>query len=424
MRQVAEAIEIADMLTGVDVPPQEYTRLLGYPRGWVLENRARELADWARDWYAKNGRPWFYARQAESVEFDGDATRGDAIRIDGVVFNSKRLHNALEQAGAHSAILVAVGAGPETEEEARRCWSEERPDEYFFLEVFASAVVEYLTTLAGARLCDWAEKRGMAVLPHSSPGYPDWDVAEQPRLLELIKQTRSEQFPSRLDVFDSGMLRPKKAQLAVFGVTRHTERLQRLTSLVPCESCSFGPCQYRRAAYKRAPRPSGEPLPMRIKVLDSDAQYTVNRKALQRWSAERLAMRSSPDGSIDATFRYDGTTCTNMGRPLAFIYNVKLGPRDEGYPILEQSCGPTPGDTGHMAMCKYVEDPEGLMAAIEIEKPLTGQRLNSVLEWRREPNGAGCYCEASSRNHKWGLVLETIHFALVQKELSEETETS
>ena len=424
MRQVAECIEIADMLEGVDVSPQEYARLLGYPRGWVLESRARELADWARDWYAKNGRPWFYARQAESVEFDGDSTRGDAIRIDGVVFNSKRLHNALKQAGAHSAILVAVGAGPEAEEEARRRWSEEKPDEYFFLEVFASAVVEQLTTFAGARLCDWAEQRGMAVLPHSSPGYPDWDVAEQPRLLELIKQTRSEQFPSRLDVFDSGMLRPKKAQLAVFGVTRHTERLRRLTSLIPCESCSFAPCQYRRAPYKRAPRPSGEPLPVRVKMLDSDAQYTVNRRALQRWSEERLAMRPSPDGSIDVTFRYDGTTCTIMGRPLAFIYNVKLGPRAEGYPILEQSCEPAPGDTGHRSMCKYIADPESLMAEIENEKPLIGKRLNSVLGWRREPNGAGCYCEASSRNHKWGLVLETIHYSLVQKELSEETETS
>jgi hypothetical protein len=424
MRQVADAIEIADTLASVDVQPQEYTRLLGYPRGWVLEGRARELADWARDWYAKNGRPWFYARQAESVEFDGDTIPGDSIRIDGVVFNSKRLHGALAQAGAHSAILVAVGAGPEAEEEARQRWSEEKPDEYFFLEVFASAVVEHLTTIAGARLCDWAEQRGMAVLPHSSPGYPDWDVAEQPRLLQLIKQTRSEQFPSRLDVFDSGMLRPKKAQLAVFGVTRHTERLERLTTLVPCESCSFGPCQYRRAPYKRAPRPIGEPLPVRIKVLDSDVQYTVNRRALQRWSEERLAMRPSPDGSIDATFRYDGTTCTNMGRPLAFIYSVKLGPRADGYQILEQSCEPAAGDTGHMVMCKYVADPDSLMADIESEKPLIGQRLNSILKWRREPNGAGCYCEASSRNHKWGLVLETIHYSLVQKELSEETETS
>jgi len=421
MRQVAESIEIADTLAGVDVQPQEYTRLLGYPHGWVLEGRAAELADWAREWYAKDGRPWFYARQAECVEFDAST---DAIRIDGVAFNSKRLHSALEQAGAHSAILVAVGAGPEAEEEARKRWIDEKPDEYFFLEVFASAVVEHLTTIAGARLCDWAEQRGMAVLPHSSPGYPDWDVAEQPQLLQLIKQTRSEQFPSHLDVFDSGMLRPKKAQLAVFGVTRHTERLQRLTTLIPCESCSFGPCQYRRAPYKRAPRPTGEPLPVRIKVLDSDAQYTVNRRALQRWSEERVAMRPGLDGSIDVEFRYDGTTCTNMGRPLAFIYNVKLGPRAEGYPILEQCCGPAPGDAGYTAMCKYVADPESLMADIESEKPLIGQRLNSILKWRREPNAAGCYCEASSRNHKWGLVLETIHYSLVQKELSEETETS
>ncbi|MGB8029824.1 MAG: hypothetical protein WCF30_09165 [Terracidiphilus sp.] len=429
MRQVAESIEIADALAGVDVPEQEFTRLLGYPRGFVLEGRVRELADRARDWYGKHGRPWFYARQAESLEFTsgvagGDAIRPDLIKIDGVVFNSKRLHTAFEQAGAHGAILVAVGAGPEAEEEAWRLWKEEKPDEYFFLEMYASAVVEQLTTIAGARLCDWAEQRAMAVLPHSSPGYPDWDVAEQPRLLKLIRQTRSEQFPSRVDAFDSGMLRPKKTQLAVFGVTRHRERLQRLTSLVPCESCSFGPCQYRRAPYKRAPRTTAEPLPAPIAVLDADAQYTVNRKALQRWAEERLVIQPGPDGSIDVTFRYDGTTCTNMGRPLAFIYKVKLGPRADEYPILDERCSPAVDDTGHESMCKYVEDSERLMTAIDSEKPLLGQRLNAVLEWRREPNGAGCYCEPQSRNHKWGLVLETIHYALVQKELSGETENS
>jgi hypothetical protein len=427
MRQLAESIEISDALPGVDVPQQEFTRLLGYPRGFAMEGRSRELSDWARDWYADHGRPWFYARQVESLGFEsgspaGDTTRPDLIKIDGAIFNSKRLHTAFEQAGAHSAILVAVGAGPEAEEEARQLWKEEKPDEYFFLEMYASAVVEQLTTIAGARLCDWAEQRGMAVLPHSSPGYPDWDVAEQPRLLELIMRTRSEQFPSRVDAFESGMLRPKKTQLAVFGVTRHRERLQRLTSLVPCESCSFGPCQYRRAPYKRAPRTTAEPLPAPTSVLDADAKYTVNRKALQRWAEERLAIATQSDGSMVATFRYDGTTCTNMGRPLSFIYKVKLGSRADEYPILDERCTPAEGDTGHESMCKFVEDSDRLMAAIDSEKPLLGQRLSAVLEWRREPNGAGCYCEPQSRNHKWGLVLETIHYALVQKELSGETE--
>ena len=71
MRQVAESIELAGTLPDVNVSPEEYVRLLGYPRGWELEGRALELADWARDWYAKNGRPWFYARQAESFEISG-----------------------------------------------------------------------------------------------------------------------------------------------------------------------------------------------------------------------------------------------------------------------------------------------------------------------------------------------------------------
>jgi hypothetical protein len=417
VRTIAENIELAEPRAAVSVRLEEYVRLLGYPRGFELEGRALELARRACEWYAEHGRPWIYARQVEAFSLDAGS-----ICIDGESFISSRLGAMLEQAGAHSAVLVAVGAGVEAEEEARRLWLEEKPDEYFFLEMFASAVVEHLTTTAGARLCDWAEQHEMAVLPHYSPGYPEWDIAEQPRLLELIRRTRNAQFPSELEALESGMLRPRKSQLAVFGLTRHTDRLRRLTGLVPCENCSFGPCDYRRAAYRKAPRGSGERMTARTAVLDHDAVYGVNRKALERWAQERLTMEEHPDGSFDAAFRYDGTTCTNMGRPLAFQYQVKLGPREEGYPIREQHCTPVEGDTGHMHMCQYVADPTGLMGAIDRETPLRGERLNAVLSWRREANGAGCFCEAASRNNKWGLVLETIHYALAQKEQAQETE--
>jgi hypothetical protein len=262
----------------------------------------------------------------------------------------------------------------------------------------------------------------MAVLPHYSPGYTEWDVAEQPRLLELMRRTRKEQFPSPVDAFESGMLRPKKTQLAVFGLTRHMERLRRLTELVPCESCSFGRCQYRRAPFKRAPRLWGEQLPIRVAVLDQNAKYSVNRRALQRWAEERLSLKDNEDGSIEALFRYEGTTCTNMGRQLIFNYNVKVGPSTQGYPILEQRCAPAEGDEGHSLMCQYLENPTKLMTSIDGEKPLAGERLNAVLQWQRRPSGAGCFCEASSRDHKWGLVLETIHYALAQRELIQGTE--
>jgi hypothetical protein len=415
VREIEEIVELAGLVPEVNVAPPEYTRLLGYPRGWELEGRSRELASWARAWYAQHGRPWFYARQAGSFEI-----AGGLLCIDGVPFRSKRLQETLAEAGAHSVILVAVGAGPEAEDAARHRWEEEKPDEYFFLEMYGSAVVEHLTTHTGARLCDWAEQHQMAVLPHYSPGYPEWDVAEQPRLLELLKRTRRESFPSSVEVLDSGMLRPKKTLLAVFGLTRHTERLRRLTGLVPCENCSFGPCQYRRAPYRHAPQPFGEQPPAPgIAALDQDAHYSVNRKALRRWAEERLSIEEKNDGSLDAVFRYDGTTCNNMGRPLTFLYRVRLGPRAERYPIREQRCEPAADDTGHAHMCRYLEDPAGLMDAIDSERPLSGEPLDAVLAWQRAPSAAGCFCEALSREHKWGLVLETIHYALVQRELAQ-----
>ncbi|MGA2181465.1 MAG: hypothetical protein ABSH47_00420 [Bryobacteraceae bacterium] len=381
-----------DRSPAVNVEPAEYVRLLGYPRGWALEGRARELADWARAWYTENGRPWIYARQADSFEL-GD----DSVRIEGAEFTSARLRQTLQKAEAHSVILAAVCAGPEVEQEARKRWEDERPDEYFFLEVFGSAVVEHLVTMTGARLCAWAESQQMAVLPHYSPGYPEWDIVEQPQLLELL--TGRQVLPSIVEVLDSGALRPKKSLLAAFGVTRHGDRFRRLTELVPCENCSLAPCQYRRVPYHRA-----------------NAKYAVNTRALKRWAEERLSLTPREDGGIDVLFRYDGTTCTNMGRPLAFHYNVRLGLRDEGFPIREQRCGPAPGDQGHTYMCQYIRDGERLLADIDGDKPLLGRPLDEVLSWPRASATAGCYCEPASREHKWGLVLETVHYALTRIE--------
>ncbi|HEX3985221.1 MAG TPA: hypothetical protein VHX13_01325 [Acidobacteriaceae bacterium] len=419
MRPVTELLELAATPAPVDVTPEEYNRLLGYPRGHALEGRACELADWARAWYAEHGRPWFYARQAESFAFSENT-----ICIDGAPFASPRLGQTIQQAEAHDVVLVAVGAGPELEEEARCCWESDKPDDYFFLEMYGSAVVEHLITLAGAQLCDWAEQRGMAVLPHASPGYADWDVAEQPRLLEILRCTRHLPLPSNLEALESGMLRPRKSLLAVFGLTRRTELLRRLTELVPCENCTFGPCAYRRAPWRRSAEQGGGPrTPVRAVALDPNAAYTMNRKALERWSKDRLSLRFCPDGSLEAAFRYDGTTCTNMGRPLAFDYTVQLGPRAEGYPIRAQLCSPAAGDTGHTFMCEYREDPERLMNAIAAEQPLHGAPLNAILAWQRETDAAGCFCGAAGRHHKWGLVLETIHYALAHKEPKQEPES-
>jgi hypothetical protein len=237
--------ELIELHARPEVPEVEYRRLLGYPRRHVLEGRARELADEARAWFSAHGRPWIFGR-----EFAARPTVGERVEIGGQEFRSPRLAETFNAAGAHGAVVVAVSAGPECEETARRHWQEARPDEYFFLEMFGSAVVEQLITQASGRICAWAGERQLAVLPHFSPGYSGWNIADQVKLGLLL--TAAAALPGPLEVLESGMLRPKKSLLAVFGLTKNAAEAGRFARLIPCETCSLPGCQYRRAAYRRA----------------------------------------------------------------------------------------------------------------------------------------------------------------------------
>jgi len=111
----------------------------------------------------------------------------------------------------------------------------------------------YRADVASGRICGWADENQMAVLPHFSPGYSGWNIAEQVPLWNLFRKNFSGDFPGELEVLDSGMLRPKKSLLAVMGLTRDLEKARRFSRLIPCENCSLAGCQYRRAAYRRAP---------------------------------------------------------------------------------------------------------------------------------------------------------------------------
>ena len=395
----------------------EYKRLLGFPKDHVLEGRSRELADWARDWYAKNGEPWIYAREAPL------ATTEHSVQINGVVFSSKKLRELLRDAEAQQVALVAVSAGKRCEEQARELWLEGKPDEYFFLEVYGSAVVEHLVTIAGARLCARAANYRMAVLPHYSPGYSGWEISEQPRLFEALCRDNGQSFPGELRALSSGMLQPKKSLLAVFGLTARLDRLDEFARLVPCETCNFSPCQFRRVPYKQ-PLPSIEDVrrlqsstpPASVAApLNPNAPYSLKPRALEKWSQERLKIKILDDRSVEARFRYDGTTCSNLGRPLAYEYFVVLSPPEAGYRINEMRCVPAPGDTGHTVMCEYLNNMDRLVSSIANEKPLAGKPLDAVFQWERAYSPASCYCDADSRKHKWGLVFEVLHYALVQQ---------
>lgn len=414
-----------DSSPDVAVLDSEYTRLLGYPPGRVLEGRSKEIAEQTRAWYLENGRPWVYVRGISELEL-----QDDGIELAGVRFASPYLRDTMREAGASAAFVVAVSAGRECVERAAALWQEGKPDEYFFMEMFGGAVVEHLVTRAGARLCAWADAQGLLVLPHYSPGYSDWDVSEQNALLGLIRDGADGGFPGELSALDSGMLTPKKSLLAVFGVTRETAKAAKVGSLVPCEGCSLPGCSYRRKPYfldtmkdlaneqrKVAAETRGDG---KLIGLDTAAQYSISPRALRKWAESRLELRPSSGGGYDAIFTYDGTTCSNMGHPLRYLYRVSLGGPETRYMILDASCGPDEGDVGHRRQCEYLKDRKRLEVAVAAERPLVGKPLDAVLEWKHPSSPSGCYCDESSRNHKWTIAYEVLHFSLAQIERERE----
>ena len=408
--------ETMDLPSTVDVEDSEYLRLLGYPKGHLPGERAMELLSWARAQYAEWGRPFIYLRRAQV----GVGAR--TLVIDGEEFRSERLRDLLVD--ARHAVLVAVSAGSGCEERAGSLWDESKPDEYYFLEILGSAVVERLVALANSRICDLAAQAGEIALPHYSPGYTGWDVADQHRLFELVTRGMSRPFPETLGVMPSGMLRPRKSLLAVVGIAPRPEHEAPIHHRTPCQGCSFAPCQYRRAPYlpsspplagaqTRSPRTRSSNT---RSPLTQPANYTVGPKALRKWATERVSISRSGDGSVEARFRFDGTTCSNLGRPLAFDYLVSLAPPSESYTIRSSTCQPAAGDQGYTFMCAYISDAAALMEAIGAERPLVGRPLDDVLAWAPTVSSSGCYCDASSRTHKWVLALEAIHFTLATSE--------
>jgi hypothetical protein len=236
--------EIINSNPDFDIKKDEYIRLLGYPPNYRLEGRSKELVNWARNCYNENGKPWIYAVPAKTLD-----TSNGKLLINNIEFSSKKLLKQLKDSDSQSAMLVAVSAGTECENKTRELWDEGKPDEYFFLEVFCSAVVEHLITTTGFIFCEQGEKDRFAVLPHYSPGYPGWAIKDQHKLLALIKQNNN--FLGEISVLETGMLNPKKSLLAVFGITNHLDRVKNLHELIPCETCCLKSCQYRKSPFRQ-----------------------------------------------------------------------------------------------------------------------------------------------------------------------------
>ncbi len=176
-----------------------YRRFLRLPARHPLDGPLAENAGWARAWFAAHARPWLCAAEVSLTA--GPA----ALLIDGEPFGTAAL--AARFAGASRGALAAVSAGPEAEAEAAARWKADEPDRYFFLECYASAATDALLAEARQRL---------GAGEFFCPGYRGWPIEESVRLLALLE--RKITLPGPLRALPSGMLQPKKSQIALLAL--------------------------------------------------------------------------------------------------------------------------------------------------------------------------------------------------------------
>ncbi len=373
-----DAVVAASFLATPDLtlmPETLYRQRLGLPRKDIDADEAElaALAEKARSWYACQGEAWAGAAAHRVEKIEGTSV----VLEGGAKLQSRRLARGLAVTDTKTVVVAGFSAGQAVEEEIARLWAADRPDEAQFLNSYAVAVVEHLREAGWHGLNEGTHH---TVLPHYSPGYEGWALEDQRVLFELLQ----DRGPLRL--LDSLMLEPAKSMLALYGIAcPKTENV----------------CAEFWERFRVLPKP-----------VDS-AEYSFSNKVLRKWSRDRLSLTAADDGSVEARFRIDGSTCANMGLPLALDYEVRLTRDSEGAHRLSGfACRPAEGDRGHCSTCLHLSDPSAFQQGMRETPPLLGQPLQDVLTWKPDLSPAGCLCTRSSRDHKWSVVLQTLHYAL------------
>ncbi|MEM8678421.1 MAG: hypothetical protein AAGF97_03600, partial [Planctomycetota bacterium] len=329
------------------VPDSLYRRHLGLPLTAEIDDPLAAKIQAARDWFVQHADPLVTTREI------------DISRIVYAVIhlaNQTQLHSTLLAQGFARAhvdriVLAAITAGASVDERIDELWRGDRPDEAMFLNAYAIAAVEHWRAETGKQLTQRFASEGRTVLPHYSPGYDGWGLSDQARLYRLLAE---DGIPIQL--LASGGLSPNKSTLAVYGITPRRDFGEPLAEYWTCR-VSAAPSRTRTA------------------------RYAFPEKTLKKWRDQRLKLRVTAEGNVDAEFKFDGSTCSNLGVPIAYDYSVQLQPEDARYRIVASDCQPRENHHGFRSMCAYLNNPDQFVRQLEEHRPLVGEYLTSALTW-------------------------------------------
>jgi hypothetical protein len=157
------------------------------------------------------------------------------ITIPGTTFHSgKIIGKMLRHSESYAFFLVT--AGPEPEKLARKLLAEGNYLEGYIADLVASSIVESAADYLEEQVRILAKEQGMLISNRYSPGYCDWNVAEQEKLFRL--------FPSMccgISLSESSLMNPVKSASGIIGLGSRVVYRE-----YTCAICSMLNCQFRK----------------------------------------------------------------------------------------------------------------------------------------------------------------------------------
>ncbi|MEW5735966.1 MAG: vitamin B12 dependent-methionine synthase activation domain-containing protein [Thermodesulfobacteriota bacterium] len=209
----------------------------GYPEGASPAGRVLESLSRAEKMLRELMRPRAAVRYVR-LAFRGGEAPGFGL-AGGLVFNSRLITAPLSAGCAWAFFAVTIG-GEASEISAKTCDSDFLLS--FLLDTTASCFAESLADLLQEKLAEKAAEKGLATGWRFSPGYCDWELAENRDLLSAVG---AEQIGIRLT--DGGMMVPQKSVSGVMGFGLPGSGVEKS----PCVKCRNASCTHRRGAKKQ-----------------------------------------------------------------------------------------------------------------------------------------------------------------------------
>lgn len=149
---------------------------------------------------------------------------------------SKRLCDHLQ--GSLMVVMMAVTVGEAVEKRIEELFASGEYTKAVLLDAAATTAVEQVADKVCMFIGDSMKKQGLSSGMRFSPGYGDWDIKQQPKVIELSGAAKI-----GISATKSFMLMPRKSVTAALGLKPFSAKAAEFEN---CAACDKIDCQLRR----------------------------------------------------------------------------------------------------------------------------------------------------------------------------------